>query len=274
MAACARDLIEGCGLPRLEARMLLERALDVNRAWLIAHDADPLPDERVAVFREWAGRRLRGEPMAYLLGEREFMGHVFQVTPAVLIPRPETELLVETALADLRDRPAPRVLDLGTGSGAIAIAIALARPDARVEATDLSPDALGVAAANADRLGAAVALHQGDWYEALKHRDAAPIYDLIVSNPPYIAADDAHLSQGDLRYEPATALTDRADGLQALRAIVAGAPAWLRRGGALWVEHGWDQAAQVRDLLTAAGLCGVGSRRDLAGIERISGGYL
>jgi len=272
--ASARDLIAGCGLPLLEARMLLERALDVGRAWLIAHDDEALPAERAAVFQDWARRRRAGEPMAYLLGEREFMGHVFQVSPAVLIPRPETELLVETALEHLRGRGRPRVLDLGTGSGAIAVSLALARADARVDATDLSADALAVAAANARRLGATVALRRGDWYQALNGEAPGPIYDVIVSNPPYIAAADPHLSQGDLRHEPAMALTDRADGLAALRAIVQGAASWLKPGGALWMEHGWDQAPQVRDLLRATGFERVASRRDLAGIERISGGYL
>ncbi|GAA0512045.1 MULTISPECIES: peptide chain release factor N(5)-glutamine methyltransferase [Pigmentiphaga] len=272
--ATARELIAGSGLPLLEARMLLERALGVGRAWLIAHDDEALPDDRAAVFRDWARRRGNGEPMAYLLGEREFMGHDFQVSPAVLIPRPETELLVETALEHLRGRATPRVLDLGTGSGAIAVSIALARPDAAVQATDLSAEALAVAAANASRLGAAVTFARGDWYGALNGAAPAPTYDVIVSNPPYIAAADPHLSQGDLRHEPPLALTDRADGLEALRAIVRGAPAWLRPGGALWMEHGWDQAARVRDLLHAAGFAHVESRRDLAGIERISGGYL
>jgi len=272
--ATARELIAGCGLPLLEARMLLERALGVGRAWLIAHDDEALPGDQVTVFLDWARRRRDGEPMAYLLGEREFMGHDFQVSPAVLIPRPDTELLVETALEHLRGIAAPRVLDLGTGSGAIAVSIALARPDAAVEATDLSADALAVAAANAPRLGAAVAFLPGDWYEALNGAAPAPTYDAIVSNPPYIAAADPHLSQGDLRHEPPLALTDRADGLAALRQIVRGARAWLKPGGALWMEHGWDQAAQVRDLLDAAGFVRVESRRDLAGIERISGGYL
>ncbi|MBX6317150.1 peptide chain release factor N(5)-glutamine methyltransferase [Pigmentiphaga sp.] len=274
MAAYARDLIAGCGLPLLEARMLLERALGVNRAWLIAHDDEPLPEAGVARFEDWAARRRDGEPMAYLLGEREFMGHLFHVSPAVLIPRPETELLVETALAHVREIPSPRLLDLGTGSGAIAVSLALARPDAQVDATDLSPEALAVAAGNARRLGARVALLEGSWYEALNESAAAPIYDVIVSNPPYIAAGDPHLSQGDLRHEPDMALTDHADGLQALRDIARGAPAWLKPGGALWMEHGWDQAGQVRDLLRAAGFRHVESRRDLAGIERISGGSL
>src|SRR5690606_29508987 len=166
MASCARDLIAGCGLPRLEARMLLEQVLDVNRAWLAAHDDETLPETRIAAFQDLAARRQAGEPMAYLLGEREFMGHRFKVSPAVLIPRPETELLVDTALEILRPAAAPCVLDLGTGSGAIALAIALARPDAQVEATDLSGEALAVARDNAQQLGARAALYLGDWYQA------------------------------------------------------------------------------------------------------------
>lgn len=254
--------------------MLLEHVLGVNRAWLIAHDTDPLAETAVARFRQLAVRRQAGEPMAYLIGEREFMGHSFEVSPAVLIPRPETELLVETALAHLSGTPAPAVLDLGTGSGAIAISIALARPDASLTATDLSAAALALSASNASRLGARVIFLAGSWFEALN--DAAPdaFYDVIVSNPPYIAKDDAHLSQGDLRFEPELALTDMADGLQALQTIAMGAAARLKPGGCLWLEHGWDQAPAVRDLLRATGLVRVESRRDLAGIERISGGYL
>jgi release factor glutamine methyltransferase len=189
----------------------------------------------------------------------------------VLIPRPETELLVEAALEWMAGFESLSVLDLGTGSGAIAISIALARPDAAVLATDRSMKALKVAAENAVRLGAQLHFAAGDWYGALT---AQQKFDVIVSNPPYISRQDPHLEQGDLRFEPRLALTDEADGLDALRAIVAGAPAHLKPGGVLWVEHGWDQAQAVRGLLAEAGLRGVDSRRDLAGIERISGGYL
>jgi release factor glutamine methyltransferase len=178
------------------------------------------------------------------------------------------------ALACLAGRASPSVLDLGTGSGAIAVSIALARPDAAVTASDVSIQALAVASANARQLGATVRLCQGGWYAAVNLAPQPAVYDVIVSNPPYIADGDEHLSLGDLRFEPSQALTDRADGLQALRAIVAGAAAHLKPGGFLWLEHGWDQAAAVRELLRAAGFSGIESRRDLAGIERISGGYL
>ena len=272
--ACARSLIADSGLPLIEARALLTQTLGVNRAWLIAHDTDPLPADQAQRFESLAARRRDGEPVAYLLGEREFMGHRLQVSPAVLIPRPETELLVETALACVHEVLAPVLLDLGTGSGAIAISIALARPDAQVYATDLSNDALAVASTNVQLLQAHVTLAQGSWYEALNLAGSPALYDLIVSNPPYISRDDRHLSQGDLRFEPQQALTDFDDGLQALRTIVAGAPSRLKPGGCIWLEHGWDQAQAVRELLNAAGFHRIESRQDLAGIERISGGYL
>ncbi|WP_459615937.1 peptide chain release factor N(5)-glutamine methyltransferase [Bordetella sp. 2513F-2] len=269
--ALIADLLRDARLPRLETRMLLEHVLGRPRAWLLAHDTDPMPPEAEQAYQALAARRLAGEPMAYLVGEREFMGHRLRVTPDVLIPRPDTELLAETAIAAAGARPGLAVLDLGTGSGAIAIAVALACPQAQVHATDSSRAALAVAAGNAGRLGAQVRFFEGDWYAALPDGQR---YDVIVSNPPYIADGDAHLGQGDLRHEPRGALTDGADGLSALARIVAGAPARLRAGGALWLEHGWDQAEPVRALLRRAGFAGVESRRDLAGIERISGGYL
>ncbi|WP_431603388.1 peptide chain release factor N(5)-glutamine methyltransferase [Bordetella petrii] len=258
-------------LPRLEARMLLEHVLQKPRAWMLAHDTDPIEAWQAQQYQVLATRRLAGEPMAYLVGHREFMGHDFAVTPDVLIPRPETELLVETALAWLADRPEAAVLDLGTGSGVIAVSIALGAPQAAVTATDASAAALQVAVRNAARLGARVDFAQGSWYEALPARAR---YDLIVSNPPYIARDDQHLGRGDLRFEPRSALTDGADGLRDLAAIITGAAGRLRPGGALWLEHGWDQAAAVRQLLAAAGFGQVSSLRDLSGIERISGGSL
>ncbi|GAB1577332.1 peptide chain release factor N(5)-glutamine methyltransferase [Bordetella petrii] len=259
-------------LPRLEARMLLEHVLQKPRAWMLAHDTDPIEPWQAQQYQALVTRRLAGEPMAYLVGHREFMGHDFAVTPDVLIPRPETELLVETALQWLAGHPEAAVLDLGTGSGVIAVSIALGAPQVvSVTATDASAAALQVAVRNAARLGARVDFAQGSWYDALPARAR---YDLIVSNPPYIARDDEHMRRGDLRFEPRRALTDGADGLRDLAAIVAGAAARLRPGGALWVEHGWDQAAAVRQLLLAAGFGQVASRRDLAGIERISGGSL
>jgi len=258
-------------LPRLEARMLLEHVLQKPRAWMLAHDTDPIESWQAQQYQALATRRLAGEPMAYLVGHREFMGRDFAVTPDVLIPRPETELLVETALAWLADRPEAAVLDLGTGSGVIAVSIALGAPQASVTATDASAAALQVAVRNAARLGARVDFAQGSWYDALPARAR---YDLIVSNPPYIARNDEHLGRGDLRFEPRNALTDGADGLRDLAAIIAGAAARLRPGGALWLEHGWDQAAAVRQLLAGAGFGQVTSCRDLSGIERISGGSL
>lgn len=268
---CLRTLMGSSALPRLETQMLWQHVLGVPRVWLITHDTDPLPDEAVMRYQQLEKRRLQGEPMAYILGHREFMGHSFQVTPDVLIPRPETELLVETALHAIHDRPAPAVLDLGTGSGAVAISIALARPDATVVATDISAAALEVATRNAQQLGTRVSFLQGSWYDALSpHAD----FEVIVSNPPYIAVCDSHLTQGDVRFEPPGALSDGADGLGALRAIVSGSPTRLRAGGALFLEHGWDQAQAVRHLLQQARYTRVQSLPDLAGTERVTGGYL
>ncbi len=268
-----RDLVAQSPLPRNEVHILLAHVLQVRRTWLLAHDREPLPPAAIDEFHALERRRHRGEPIAYLVGEREFMGHPFVVTPDVLIPRPETELLVETGLEYVRDKASPRVLDLGTGSGAIAISLALARPDAQVVATDVSEPALGVARENARRLGAQVTFLQGDWWEAVEPL-AGTRFDLIVSNPPYIPARDAHLSQGDLRFEPIEALTESGDGLSAIRVIIQEAPHWMQAGAALWVEHGYDQAQAVRTLLVEAGFAGVSSRSDLAGIERATGGYL
>lgn len=268
---CLRTLMGTSTLPRLETQMLWQHVLDVPRSWLIAHDTDVLSDDAVARYRQLEDRRMLGEPMAYIVGHREFMGHSFRVSPSVLIPRPETELLVETALQAMQGQPAPHVLDLGTGSGAIAISIALARPDAVVVATDISDAALDVARGNAQQLGAQVSFAQGSWYDALSpHAD----FNVIVSNPPYIAVCDRHLAQGDVRFEPATALSDGADGLGALRAIVSDSQSRLRDGGFLFVEHGWDQAEAVRQLLQQARYTRVESLPDLAGIDRVTGGYL
>lgn len=266
-----QTLLRDTRLPRLEVRMLLEYVLGKPREWMLTHDMDPIEPWQAQQYQTLVARRLAGEPMAYLLGHREFMGHDFAVTPDVLIPRPETELLVETALAWLEARPESAVLDLGTGSGVIAVSIALRARQATVTATDASATALQMAVRNAARLGARVDFSQGSWYEALPPRAR---YDLIVSNPPYIAQGDEHLGQGDLRFEPRAALTDGADGLRDLTTIVNGAVERLRPGGALWVEHGWDQAAAVRALLVDAGFNDVSSLCDLSGIERISGGSL
>lgn len=252
-------------LPPLEARILLAQALQLSRVQLVTQAERALDAEEAAQASTLFRRRLAGEPIAYILGEREFFGLALQVTPDVLIPRHETELLVELALDRL---PAGgRVLDLGTGSGAIAVAIAHARPDAKVTALDRSAAALDVAWRNAERHGARIRFLQSDWYAVLVDEE----FDLIVANPPYIVKDDAHLSQGDLRFEPADALTDHADGLSALRAIVAGAPRHLVPDGWLLMEHGYDQAPAVRELLAQRGFRAVQSWQDLAGIERASG---
>ena len=260
-----------CGLPRGEGRALLELASGRSRIWLLAHDTDPLPPEAILAFASLSDRRRNGEPTAYIAGRREFMGHEFLVSPDVLIPRPDTELLVQTAIAAIEAGGVKRLADLGSGSGAIGISIALARPDVEVTLTDASVPALRLAQANAARLGVRAQCRPGHWYDAL---EADARYDLIVSNPPYIAADDAHLAQGDLRFEPRGALTDEADGMRHLYEVVGGAPRRLNANGQLWVEHGWDQARAVRDALARAGFSGIASLRDLAGIERISGGYL
>ncbi|AVF38461.1 peptide chain release factor N(5)-glutamine methyltransferase [Pandoraea apista] len=270
--ATVASLLREPGLPPPESRILLGHVLGWTRTQLITRDREPLSPETVAVYRALHARRLAGEPIAYLTGTREFFGLTLTVSPSVLIPRPETELLVELALARLDGRTTPRVLDLGTGSGAIALAIAHSRPDARVTALDRSTDALDVARENARRLGldARVTFVASDWYAALPG-DTAP-FDIIVSNPPYIVSGDEHLSQGDLRFEPVDALTDHADGLAALRTIVAGARSRLLPDSWLLCEHGYHQAADVRALCRAAGFADVFSERDLAGIERTTGG--
>lgn len=270
-------LLRASPLPALEARVLLGHVLGWRRTELITRDDEPLDGGAVAAFRRLEARRAAGEPIAQLVGVREFYGLAFEVTPDVLIPRPETELLVEIALAAVESVAHPRVLDLGTGSGAIAVAIASARPDARVWAVDRSPAALAVAARNAARLldrgrpGGALTWLEGDWYGALSACEA-PEFDIIVSNPPYIAAGDPHLDEGDLRFEPRGALTDESDGLSAIRAIAAGAGPFLAHGAQLWIEHGYDQAMHVRHVLAASGFANVQSREDLAGIERTTGG--
>ncbi|XHO06056.1 Release factor glutamine methyltransferase [Ralstonia syzygii] len=271
--ADALAALAGAGLPALEARMLVSHVTGLSRVQLITQDTCSIDDGARARLAELATRRLTGEPMAYLLGEREFFGRMFQVTPAVLIPRPDTELLVEQALDRIDDRDAPDVLDLGTGSGIIAVTIALARRDACVWATDTSADAMAVAVRNAQSLGAAnVHVALGDWYAALPENDAPPVFDLIASNPPYIASTDTHLDQGDLRFEPAGALTDHGNGLRHLCTIVAGAPARLAADGWLLLEHGYDQGPAVRALLAEAGFADVFTAQDLAGHDRCSGG--
>ncbi|HEU4845014.1 MAG TPA: peptide chain release factor N(5)-glutamine methyltransferase [Burkholderiaceae bacterium] len=256
-------------LPLLDAvdrRILLCHALGLSRVGLITQSERALTADEAQRLAALVQRRIDGEPVAYLIGQREFFGLPFEVSPAVLIPRPETELLVELALQRLP--PQGAVLDMGTGSGAIAVALAHGRPDAAVTALDVSADALAVARRNASANGANVTFMQSDWYGALGHER----YDLIVSNPPYIASGDRHLGEGDLRFEPAGALTDHADGLSALRTIVAGAARHLAPQGWLLMEHGYDQSAAVQALLRAQGYTDVQSWADLAGIARVTGG--
>ncbi|MDB5727236.1 MAG: prmC [Noviherbaspirillum sp.] len=259
-------LLKSSLLDALETRILLTHALKLSRVQLITQSERAVDADEARVLSSLFQRRLNGEPIAYLVGEREFYGLPFHVTPDVLIPRPETELLVELAVERLP--PRGRVLDMGTGSGAIAVAIGCTRPDAEVTALDVSHAALSVARRNAARNGASVMFLESDWFSGVSD-DA---FDLIVANPPYIVDNDPHLSRGDLRFEPLSALTDHADGLSALRAIVDGAPHHLAADGWLLMEHGYDQAAAVRGLLAQAGYAHVQSWKDLAGIERVSGG--
>ena len=255
------------GLERIDAQLLLLHVLgraDSERGWLIAHDDEALPPATQDAFTELCRRRAEGEPLAYLTGRKEFFGLPLQVDARVLVPRPDTETLVEWALELMAPVPAPRVIDLGTGSGAIALAIQRARPDARVEAVDRSAGALAVAQANAQRLGLPVRFRQAHWLQG------AGRYDLVVGNPPYVREHDEHLP--GLRHEPLSALVSGADGLDDLRAIVAAAPVHLAPGGWLLLEHGWDQPAAVEALLRDAGFSGLSSRKDLGGITRCSGG--
>lgn len=256
---------------RIEIQCLLQQVLNVPRAWLLAH-SEHYPNETEQIrYHELLQRRLRGEPVAYLLGEREFFGLMFKVTPATLIPRPETELLVELVLPRIPQQGLCRVLDLGTGSGAIALALAHARPDVEVLGCDASTTALAVAHANAQQLAIAnAAFIHSNWFEAF----TAQKFNIIVSNPPYIAAGDPHLARGDVRFEPISALVSGGDGLHDIRHIAAHAPDYLEPGGWLLLEHGYDQAAQVRELLQQAGFDVVFSACDLAGIERVSGGRI
>jgi release factor glutamine methyltransferase len=249
-----------------EARLLLAAATGFSEASVLAHPERELPARAEAQFLEFAARRARGEPIAYILGEKEFYGLAFSVNPAVLIPRPETELLVELALAC-----APTsALDLGTGSGAIALVLKRQLPHARVVAVDASAAALAVARRNAAALGLQVDFRHGRWFDPVP----GARFDLVVSNPPYVAEDDPHLADGDLRFEPRAALVSGPDGLDAIREIIRGAPAHLAPGGRLLLEHGLGQDAAVRSLLMEAGLEGVTTWPDLAGIARVTGGRL
>jgi release factor glutamine methyltransferase len=266
-------------LDRIDAQMLAAHALKCSRASVMANAERALTREEAATLTAMFEARTLGVPVAQIIGEREFYGRVFRINEHVLIPRPETELLVELALAYfsqeecLKHRANRRVsgIDLGTGSGAIAISLALENKTIDITAVDKSPYALALARANANALGAQITFIESDWLAALGESK----FDLIVSNPPYVARNDNHLREGDLRFEPRMALTDESeDGLASVRAIVNAAPKHLRAGGAVMLEHGYDQAAKVRALLEQSGFIAVRSVADLAGIERVTMGKL
>ncbi len=289
MNATIADTLSRYAIEKREAQMLLAHVLGVSRASIIAHPERQLDAAQVQAANHLLARRADGEPIAYLIGSREFYGRDFNVSPATLIPRPETEIIIEQALARLSGqissgKPANNgsthlianeiplsVLDLGTGSGAIAVTLALELPAAAIIAADFSRDALLVAAENAQRLNAAVEFIESDWYQRLAGRQ----FDLIVSNPPYVGGNDIHLSTGDLRFEPVTALTDgSADGLASIRTIIEGARVHLRPNGWLLFEHGYDQRDACRELLLKAGFDNLTSTCDLAGIPRVASGQI
>jgi release factor glutamine methyltransferase len=261
------------GIDRLDGQLLLLLAVgrpNHDRSWLFAHDDQRLKASEVGAFEAHVARRLAGEPVAYIVGVKEFFGLSFAVSNAVLIPRPDTETLVQWALQIINaldtDTSTPRILDLGTGSGAIALAIKSQAPQCRVTAVDASATALGQAALNGQQLGLDVTWRQSNWFASVDHLP----FDVIVSNPPYIAANDPHLR--DLRHEPLSALTSGADGLDDLRHIVARSGPYLREGGWLLLEHGYDQAEPVAELLKVAGFTAIGHQTDLGGMTRCTGG--
>jgi release factor glutamine methyltransferase len=257
-------------VPRLDARLLMQHLLGITHTQFLSDPDRKLSGDEIEAFMTLVLRRERGEPVAYLVGEKDFYSRSFKVTPAVLIPRPDTELIVTLALKRLQTLAWPRVLDLGTGSGAIAVTIACEHPEAAVLAVDVSPAALAVARENAARLGGKVGFIESDWFAALGDER----FDLIVANPPYVAARDPHLLQDGLPFEPDLALTDGGDGLACIRRIVADAPQHLVAGGVLLIEHGYDQAAAVRELLAAGPYAEVSTWQDLSGNDRVTGACL
>ena len=261
-------LLRECGLPRLEAELLLCSILGRERVWLIAHAEEAIDSSNARSAHAWFARRRAGEPVSYITGRREFYGLTLRVTPEVMIPRPETELVVELALERLPPGAAAGVLELGTGSGAIAIALASERPGLAIVATDASEAALALARRNAHEHGTEIDFVLGNWFGALGSEQ----FDLIVSNPPYVAVGDAHLERGDLRFEPRLALVGGEDGLACIREIAARAPSWLRPNGWLLLEHGYDQGDRCVALLSALGYAEVADFRDLAGQPRACAG--
>jgi release factor glutamine methyltransferase len=262
LAACSDS-------PRLDAEVLLAKVLGVSRAQLFARPESPVSEQDDERFKQLLARRLNGEPIAHILGHREFWSLQLDVTPATLIPRPETELLVELALERIPVSAMLDIADMGTGSGAIALAVASERPHCRIVASDTSEEALAVARRNAMQLGLTnIEFLQGDWYQAL----GAAHFDVILSNPPYIRSDDPHLAQGDVRFDPHAALVSGVEGLDALRCIVGNAAQHLRPGGWLLVEHGYDQEEAVAGLFVAAGFTEIATVNDLGGLPRVSFG--
>lgn len=251
-----------------EARLLLRHLLDCSSAHIEAHRDDELDARIEETFMVLVERRRAGEPIAYLTGIREFYGRPFVVAPSVLIPRSETELIIDTVLSKFDCNSALRILDMGTGSGCLAITLALELPQAKVTAVDISPDALAVAERNAKQLGVEVHLMESDWFSSISDEQ----FDLIVSNPPYIAVGDPHLAQGDLRFEPLSALASGSKGLDAINRITKQAQAHLHPGGWLLFEHGYDQSKAVHTLLNANGYLDITQMQDIAGIVRVSGG--
>lgn len=255
---------------RLEARVLAAQAWQVPLSWLIAHDTDPLSSLQYAKFQALLERRLNGEPIAYITGKREFFGRSFNVTTDVLIPRPETELLVEVMLAQTPLNQTVDILELGTGSGCIAISLALSRPLARIIAVDKEPAALAIARENARRLHAPLQFLESDWFRALP----AQKFDFIVSNPPYVAEDDPHLDRDDVRFEPLSALQSGRNGMDDLNQIIEHASPFLKSRGGVYLEHGYNQAEHVVDLLKLHRFQDIQTWRDLAGNSRVSAGFL
>ena len=271
-----RDLLRSSALPQNEARLLLAHTLEQHyqlpRSALLSRDEMELSPSALAYWRELESQRISGQPIAYLIGKKGFHNIELLVAPGVLIPRPETELLVEIGLREIQQLTGKvKLLDLGTGSGAIALAVASASPNTLVTATDQSSKALAIALKNTKNLGleARVQLVQGNWYEAISKEEQ---FDLILSNPPYIESNDPHLLQGDLRFEPINALTDQADGLSCLRTIISGAQEHLKPSGLIAIEHGFDQSAAVIDLMKSAGLRDIETHLDLAGHHRVASG--
>ncbi|WP_235043590.1 peptide chain release factor N(5)-glutamine methyltransferase [Candidatus Kinetoplastidibacterium galati] len=259
-------------LPKIEILILLEKVLQKSRTWIIANDLNIISDISFYKYSDLRKRRLDGEPIAYLIGYKEFMSNKFLVNNSVLIPRPETEILVDVAINSIKTLSKPRVLDLGTGCGSIAISICLMRPDADVVGSDVDSESLSVAEINSRKLGANISLINSNWFDCFDIN--IDKFDLIISNPPYIALLDKHLELGDLRFEPKLALTDGSDGLRHITNIIHNSRNYLNKEAFLWLEHGWNQATEVRDLLKSAGFRNVTSFLDLSGIARVTGGNI